>query len=256
MAKSKTGTREWAARNLNISTGCQHDCRYCYARHNAVDRFKRVEADAWTTMVVDRKRVRQKYGRRKNEDPSVYDVMFPTAHDITPAILDDCVTVLEKVLGAGNTVLVVTKPHLECVKRLCLYLSRWRDQVVFRFTIGADDDKILGEWEPGAPGFTERLACLALANTKGWSTSVSVEPMLDPQNIDGLVELLDPFVNETIWIGKLNKIRARCRGVRESTLAALEGEYEDEKILAMVDRLSGNPKIRWKDSIKKVIARA
>lgn len=256
MAKRKTGTREWAARNLNIAVGCSHGCAYCYARHDAVERFKRVAADKWTDMVVDPKRVAQKYGRRKNEDATVYDVMFPTAHDIVPAILSDCVTVLRKVLEAGNTVLVVTKPHLVCVKRLCAILGSWRAQVVFRFTIGTTDDEVLQEWEPGAPGFTERLASLAHAHAQGWTTSVSVEPMLDPRNVDDLVETLEPFVTETIWIGKLNRIRSRCHDATEAMMAALEREYTDAKILAMVDRLQGNPKVRWKDSIKKVIGRA
>ena len=27
-----TGTREWAASNVNIQDGCEHDCLYCYAK--------------------------------------------------------------------------------------------------------------------------------------------------------------------------------------------------------------------------------
>lgn len=252
-SERKTGTREWAARNVNIARGCSHDCRYCYARHDAVNRFKRIEADAWTTMVVNAERVSKNYGKRKNKDDSVYDVMFPTAHDITPEILDDCVTVLKKLLAAGNTVLIVSKPHKECVIRLCDALSEWLDQVVFRFTIGADDDETLSIWEPGAPDFKERLWCLKSAYSRGWETSVSIEPMLDPPNIDRLVEKLLPFTSETIWIGKMNKIRLRAPEVEEGVIEALETGYTDEKILALVHRLGSNPKIEWKDSIKLVI---
>lgn len=254
--RRKTGTREWAARNLNIAKGCSHDCRYCYARHDAVNRFKRVEAEAWTTMVVDTERVAKGYGKRKNEDDAVYDLMFPTAHDITPEILDDCVTVLRKVLVAGNTVLIVSKPHQLCVDVLCSELGRWKAQAAFRFSIGADDDSVLQLWEPGAPAFQERLYCLRHAHEQGWTTSVSIEPMLDPKNIDRLIAVLDPHVNETIWIGKMNKVRQRCRDVPEGALAALEAEYADEKILAMVERLKDNPKIQWKDSVKLVIEAA
>jgi DNA repair photolyase len=251
--RRKTGTREWSKTNLSIAKGCSHDCAYCYARHDAVQRFKRVEADAWTTMVVDPARVSKGYGKRKNEDSSVYDIMFPTAHDIVPEILDDCVTVLKKVLAVGNTVLVVSKPHLECVERLLEELSPWKGQVTFRFTIGSDDDEILSLWEPGAPGFNERLSCLKLAFEDGWTTSVSAEPMLDPDNIDRLVEKLAPFVSETLWIGKMNKMRNRCVGIDDSTIEALENGVSDEKVLAMVDRLGSNPIIEWKDSIKLVI---
>jgi DNA repair photolyase len=252
----KTGTREWAARNLNIAKGCSHNCGYCYARHDAVQRFKRVAADDWTTMVVDKERVKKGYGKRKNEDDSVYDVMFPTAHDITPEILDDCITVLVKVLAAGNSVLIVTKPHLECVYRMVDELDEWKDQVAFRFTIGAIDHTILSGWEPGAPTYAERLASLKYAYNMGWTTSVSAEPMLDPKNIDQLVAELSPYISETLWIGKMNKMAQRCRNAPPGAIAYLESEYTDEKILAMVDRLKDNPKIEWKDSIKQVIEAA
>lgn len=251
--RRKTGTREWAARNLNIAKGCSNDCRYCYARHDAVNRFKRIEGDAWTTMVVDQARVNKGYGKRKNDDDSVYDIMFPTAHDITPDILDDCIIVLKKVLAAGNTVLIVSKPHFGCVVKLLDALNEWKDQVAFRFTIGADRDEILSVWEPGAPKFEERCASLKYAFENGWVTSVSIEPMLDPANIDRLVVALSPYVTDTLWIGKMNKIRSRCRDVPEAVLAELEAGFADDKILAMVDRLGGNPKIEWKDSIKLVI---
>jgi len=254
--KRKTGTAEWAEVNLNIAQGCSHGCRYCYARHNAVTRFKRVEADSWPTEVVDQDRVTKRYGLRAGKT-----IMFPTAHDITPAILDDCVTVLKKVLGAGNRVLIVTKPHLECVQRMCAELEEWKDQVLFRFTIGATNDEVLSFWEPNAPSFAERMDSLAFASTRGWQTSVSIEPMLDPKHIDILVLAVQQWVTDTIWIGKMNHIRMRCRDVDDATLAALEAEITDEKILAMVDRISNDPivhsqKIQWKDSIKLVIEEA
>jgi DNA repair photolyase len=43
-----TGTQEWAASNVNIQDGCEHDCRYCYAKTMAI-RFKRATAKSWST---------------------------------------------------------------------------------------------------------------------------------------------------------------------------------------------------------------
>jgi len=248
VGERKTGTREWAEANLNIALGCEHGCRYCYARANAL-RFRRIDdPEDWPTMTVNQAAVDKGYGLRKGKT-----IMFPTAHDITPSILEECVTVLRKVLGAGNRVLIVTKPHLECVVRLCSELVEWHEQVLWRFTIGATDDEILALWEPHAPEFNERFLSLRHAFLAGWQTSVSVEPMLDPANVDDLVARLDPFVSETIWIGKMNHIRTRCRDVDPAVLDAMEAELTDEKILAMVDRLGSNPKVVWKDSVKLVI---
>ena len=41
-----TGTQEWAASNVNIQDGCEHDCRYCYAKTMAI-RFKRATPASW-----------------------------------------------------------------------------------------------------------------------------------------------------------------------------------------------------------------
>jgi DNA repair photolyase len=246
----KTGTREWAETNLNIADGCSHGCRYCYARQAAVVRFAKRSGktfENWTDVVVDPKRVNKQYGKRTGT------IMFPTTHDIVPEIIDDCVTVLTRVLSVGNNVLIVSKPHTSCVVDLCTKLLPWRDQVLYRFTIGADDDEILKLWEPNAPSFAERLECLRFAHGDRWRTSVSIEPMLDPANIDRLVTQLAPFVSDTLWIGKMNHIRARCSDMDDAVLTVLEAEFTDEKILAMVERLGGNPKIRWKDSVKLVI---
>ncbi|WP_155303578.1 hypothetical protein [Desulfosarcina widdelii] len=46
-------------------------------------------------------------------------VMFPSSHDITPANLDACMTVIGNLLGAGNEILIVSKPRFECIDRIC-----------------------------------------------------------------------------------------------------------------------------------------
>ena len=81
--------------------------------------------------------------------------------------------------AASNEVLVVSKPRVACVKRLCAELLPYRDQIVFRFSIGSTDSAVLSFWEPGAPGFEERLECLRIAHISEYVTSVSCEPMLD-----------------------------------------------------------------------------
>ena len=38
--KPAHGTGEWAAGNVNIQNGCEHNCLYCYAKAMAI-RFRR-----------------------------------------------------------------------------------------------------------------------------------------------------------------------------------------------------------------------
>lgn len=183
-------------------------------------------------------------------------VMFPTTHDITPAVLSPCLTVLGKLLEAGNSVLVVSKPHLECIDAICSQYSGYGSLITFRFTIGADDDEILGYWEPGAPKYQERIAALRLAQDRGFTTSVSVEPMLDGEHIVRHVTSLTPLVSETIWIGKLNDIHNRVVAGTEADRAALQrivSSQTDERIRDIYQSLRFHPLVRWKDSIKNVL---
>lgn len=184
--------------------------------------------------------------------------MFPTAHDITDQNLDECLLVLKRMLVAGNDLLIVSKPRLSCVTRLCESLDRYKDQIVLRFSIGSTDNKVLKYWEPGAPSFTERLKCLQYAYAKEFETSVSGEPMLDGDP-DALIAAVEPYVTDSIWLGKINRLRQilpfNCPRDPEAVRRgeALVALQSDEAILALYRRHNRNPKIKWKDSIKTVV---
>jgi len=245
-----SGTREWASKTVNCVTGCSHNCRYCYARWNAVDRFKRVKREDWITEVVreaDVKRLRHKVDGT---------IMFPTTHDISPAILEPCIAVLGKLLSVGNDVLIVSKPHLPCIKAICEKFASYKGKILFRFTIGALDDAILSFWEPGAPKFAERLDCLKLAYCSGFKTSVSAEPLLEPWSAVKMYETLVPFINDALWIGKLNKPELRLKmetDKEQAMLANLVSWQKDEEVKKIYESLKDKPHMKWKESYKAVV---
>ena len=245
-----SGTAEWAVTNVNYCTGCRHNCRYCFARYNACDRFGFITRGEWENQRIREHDVKK---ARKLEKGTV---MFSSTHDIVPETLDACCIVLEKLLIAGNHVLIVSKPHLPCIERLCLQFSRWQDKILFRFTIGSVNDKVLKFWEPGAPCFDERKACLKLAFEKGFKTSVSCEPLLDPANVVMLYEELNPFITDSIWFGKLNKPEKRVDmaipGMREELDKVLQWQTDDA-VRSVYEALKGRPHVRWKESYKEVL---
>jgi DNA repair photolyase len=248
--KTAFGTKEWSVASVNCITGCSHNCRYCYARYNATARFRRMPADQWPIMRVRPDDVQKKRKRYPGT------VMFPTTHDITPEILEPCLTVLTNLLSVGNSVLVVSKPHSECVAAICEECAVHKEHILFRFTIGADDDRLLSYSEPGAPNYQERLSSLRLAYRKGFRTSVSIEPMLDSPNIFRHVTNLSPYVTDSIWIGKLNNIRSRVRAVTDEDRAAIkriEDGQTDDRIFEIYNSLKNFPLMRWKDSVKKIV---
>eukprot|EP00727_Mastigamoeba_balamuthi_P011051 m51a1_g6569 hypothetical protein (305) ;mRNA; r:179135-180359 len=242
----------------NCVTGCEHNCRYCYARHFAVTRFSQLTADRWPHPKVRWAEVRKKRGRVGRT------VFFPSSHDITPSVLGPCRELLLNVLRGGNRVLVVSKPHLACVRDLCAALAPYRPRVAFLFTITALDDALLAYWEPGAPGLAERLACLRLACERGYATSVNVEPMLQPRRARELYEAVDRWVTGHVRFGMMNMASERVAGA-----AGPGGEDEEERArlgevlagqtpeaLARVrDQLSGLPKVRWTESTARELAR-
>ncbi len=246
--KKVNGFKEWTKYSVNCCSGCANDCRYCYAKGMAV-RFKQLTVDEWPL-----ERVRQKDVDKKQR---LYDgrVMFPSSHDITPGNFDACMIVIEKLLKAGNELLIVSKPRLECISAICKFFKVYKDKIIFRFTIGACDDDVLSFWEPNAPGYDERKYSLEYAFETGFETSVSVEPMLCAEGVLDLVEDLEPFTTNSIWIGKMNHLKSiRIDGdeIHEAVQVVKEGQG-DENILAIYSKLRDNPLIKWKDSIKKIV---
>jgi len=180
-------------------------------------------------------------------------VMFPSQHDIFNENIDDCLSTLFNLLGAKNKVLIVSKPRIEPMLQLFYHLADYMNQILFRFTIGCSDDTTLHIWEPEAPSYEERIACLSTAHALGYQTSVSMEPMLDPNNIVADVMGMIRFVTDAIWLGKMNYIRERTRDVPEHEIVALERAYSNDSIQRIYQCLRFNPKIKWKESIKKVV---
>jgi len=246
------GTKEWAETNCNIVLGCEHGCRYCYARSMAYQ-FGRIKSyDEWgdTYNCLNEEEVQK---ARKDYGGTV---MFPTTHDITPQFLEPCVQVLYKLLDAGNRVLIVTKPHFVCTERLCREFSDFKSKILYRFTIGAMDDEVLAYWDVNSPLFGERFKCLRHAHQKGFATSVSVEPMLDPPNAVKLFHRLKPHVTDSIWLGKMNQMRKRVQPRTDAERKAcdrLEGQQSDDRIQKIFGQLKDEPLVRWKDSIKRVM---
>jgi len=73
-----------------------------------------------------------------------------------------------------------------------------------------------------------------------------------------LVAEVSPYVTDTIWVGKMQRIprkyNAHVAGFAEA-VARIESQQSNEEILALVGTLERNPKVQWKDSIQEVIAR-
>jgi len=232
-----------------IANGCiSHNC---YARYDAMSRFRTIASpEEWIRPRVNPELVNKKWKKIFGR------IMFPTQHDIVPENLNDCLTALHNMLDAGNEVLIVSKPRIRCVERLCEDLITLKDAVMFRFTIGAMDDNILRYWEPGAPSYAERVESLKCAFGNGYKTSVSCEPCLDIPGFIVLFRALEPWVTDGIWFGMMNKIDSRVQVKTESDqlsvdrMKHLQTKFNYQQIY---EHLKGEPKIRWKREVREIL---
>jgi DNA repair photolyase len=250
--KSKTGTREWSVASANCVLGCPHRCRYCYARANALRFGAITSAEEWGTSYHRPRPEIAATKWKKYPGP----VMFPTSHDITPKFLDLCLRVLDGLLAAGNQVLIVSKPHLDCIAAICdrYYGREVAERIEFRFSIGSSDEATLSYWEPGAPTFAEREDSLHQAHQMGFRTSVSMEPLLCGLDVPELVSWVEQHVTETIWIGTMNHVRQRIiAGTDEAQICQMELSQSSRIMRLIYEELRANAKIRWKDSYQKLL---
>lgn len=235
--------QDWSKKTVNFATGCENDCRYCYAKGMAT-RFRQVEEGQWPYM-----RVRQHDVEKKHRNYGEV-VMFPSSHDITPSVLNETVIVLGNLLKVGNKVLVVSKPRLECIERLCDEFKEYKNDILFRFTIGAKSNKVLSFWEPGASAYEERKEALRYAYENGFDTSVSAEPILDMDDVLDLFFDLEPFVSETIWLGKMNHVKKNVHFEGPEVTRIMKGQ--EQSICELVyELLKDEPKARFKTGFIK-----
>jgi len=239
--------------NVNFCVGCKNDCVYCYMKSMNFGRQKAKQPGDWVNWEIRQKAVDAPQQLRDGL------VGFPSSHDIFPEILDDYLFVLGKLLRAGNEVLIVTKPNIKCISAICSASQFFTDKIIFRFTIGAMNDAILKIWEPSAPCYEERKACLEYAFNQGFRTSVSMEPALEIPNIDRLIEDVRPFVNTDIWLGTMNHIDSIKKWTDESfskEIERIKSGQSPEILTRLYLKYIDDPLIKWKTDAFKIIEKA
>lgn len=243
-----TGTREWSDHSHNIQIGCENDCHYCFAASNAA-RFQQRPRAEWAREEFTSKVNSRSFRKREGV------IMFPTSHDITPFNVEQYIRIAKLMLEAGNQLLIVTKPRMDCVHKLVVeLLPRWQGQMLLRCTIGTLNYDTSTKWEPNAPKPIERLLALRDAKISGFETSVSIEPMLGSvHDAASVIEEVRDNVTETIWVGKMNQLRQRIDPKYTAMIEEVEAAQADHNIMALWERYQNDPIIRWKDSIKKVL---
>lgn len=241
---------EWSNSSSNFASGCVNDCLYCYSREMAI-RFKRKTTDTWCNEEINLSKVNKKFKKIEGR------IMFPSSHDISLTNIDFAIIHLRNMLEVGNQVLIVSKPKIEVIKRLCEELYEYKGQILFRFSIGSTNSDTLRFWERSGSNYDERKKCLIYAFNNGFSTSVSAEPLLDTNAVE-LVNDLVPYITDAIWIGKINSLyrRLKINGfIDDETMKRakdLLASQSETYFINLCNQLSKNPMIKWKGDLKLI----
>ena len=216
---SKSAIQDYA---LNAYVGCQHNCRYCYARF--MKRFTG-HAEPWGSFVdvkvnapelLAREILRKKKGRVWVSGVCDAYQELERKYRLTGRCL-------EILVDHGWPVTVQTKSPL--VLRDLEILKRSAAAEV-GFTITTADERVRRVFEPGAPPLAGRVEALAALHAAGVATFVMVAPLLPGS--EGLADLLRGKVDRAL-IDRYNYHYAD-RTYREHGLQwAMRDEFFEEK---------------------------
>jgi DNA repair photolyase len=178
--------------------------------------------------------------------------MFPSSHDIFDDYIDDYINTVMKIIDAGHTVLVVTKPNMSCISKMISAFKNHKNKLLFRLTITTDNPDIVKYYEPNASSVDERINCLKLLFDNGFRTSVSIEPFLSSP--ESLVHLINNFVTDDIWIGVMSGLNINPE-IDETHKNELNSLYDKNNLINIINNLKDNKKIFWKTSIMKIVVK-
>jgi DNA repair photolyase len=228
---------------LNLVNGCRYNCKYCQARVDALVAGTKTAA-TWADEEIDPTIAK----RQIQKESRVY--VFPAAHDLHRDNLEAALSLLIKILAAGNRVVITTKPYFEAVRKICEELAHYKTWILFQFSIGSINSQVLKYWEPGAPDFNERFEALKWAFYSGFYTSVICEPILD-NHVENLIEEALPYVNGAVWLGgspALPEIIKQDPDFNEElafrTRQLLEWQSR-ENLWNVYQKYLKNPQIKW-----------
>lgn len=191
--------KEYGDLALNIYTGCNHGCYYCFAPnvlHKTRDDFAKVEP---------RKNIVEEV-RKQLEKEQITGKLIHLCFtcDPYPADIDTTPTreIIKLLKAYGNHVQILTKGGYRAERDFDLLDENDRLGVT---VCGYPEGTLFlqQESEPNAAPEIDRLSSLSVAHKQGIKTWMSMEPVLDAVAVLNFLELGVDYVDE-YKIGKLN----------------------------------------------------
>lgn len=182
---------EWA---INIYTGCNHGCTYCYARQMAHRWGKDFSIVEPRKDIVNA--VKQQIHREKIKDR---EIQLCFTCDPYPADVDTSVTreIIGIIKNSNNRVRILTKGGNRALRDFDLLDSEdWFGVTLSGHALNMKEN------EPNAAPYSERMFTIAIAANRGIKTWASFEPVFDTRTVYDAISGIDYI--DMYKIGKLN----------------------------------------------------
>ena len=110
---------------LSVNSNCRNDCRYCYMK-GMKNRFFNVDLENFD-IILDDKKINKKWIH--SDVPKL--IMFPSSHDIYDEIIDSYINTALKILNAGHSIMIVTKPNLHAITQMIEHFVNFKNHIIF-----------------------------------------------------------------------------------------------------------------------------
>jgi DNA repair photolyase len=220
---------------VNLTAGCAHECRYCYARGYLTHPGEGKIAFYTNTLAKLREELRCK----RKKPATVY--FSPSSDPFQPVseVLDMAYDVFRFILESGIGVTFVTKGRIP--KRHRKLLADHAPLVQGRIGLITLDPAIAAAFEPHAAMPDVRLAQAAELIGAGIPIEARLDPIL-PGVTDGL-DYLEPLCEALAHIG-VRTIAASVLFLRPAIIGSLRRHIKDMLILKnLLDRFAGSERL-------------
>jgi DNA repair photolyase len=189
----KGRAREYAALACNVYNGCDHRCRYCYAKRLGSHANPKTRVGLLDGLI-------EEIGAPNTLRGKMVHLCFTCdPYQTFDVRIGDTRRVIYMIHAAGGGVAILTKGGSRALRDIDLMTNKDAHAATLTFL----DDEKSKEWEPGAALPSDRIQTLRIFNNAGIKTWVSLEPVLEPETSIEIIKMVHGFV-DIFKIGKLN----------------------------------------------------
>jgi len=196
----KGKAREYSPLALNIYSGCDHDCTYCYVKtmpHYKLGCVDNANPKPRPGLLGELKR----YLARNTVTNQVLLSFTGDPYCAREILVNTTYSVLCTFIDHNVPTAILTKGGERCLRDLTLFRKFKTIKVGATLTFDNLQDSL--SWEPGAATPESRLNALRRLHDEGITTWASFEPVVDPAQSLRLIEQTLPFIDQ-YKIGRWN----------------------------------------------------